>query len=106
MRSRAAMDRIGGLTDEHTLNGAGEAGPALGFCLELPPSGAGQSIEAGAALVFGDGPLGRDPAALLHPVQRWIERSLFHLQNFGRQLLQPERNAVTVLRPAREDFQY
>ena len=51
---------------------------------ELALSGPGQPVELGFAVVVGHAPLGGDPALLLEPVQRRIERALVDAQDVLR----------------------
>src|SRR5262249_1008652 len=59
----------------------------------------------GAAIVFTGTPMGCDPALLLEPVQRGIERPIADLQNVARHLLQALANRPTMQRLERENLQ-
>ena len=50
-------------------------------------------------------PTAPQPAALLEPVQRGIERALLHLQDLARHLLQALGDRVAVNRPEGDDLQ-
>src|SRR5438067_4953166 len=68
-------------------------------------AGGGQRVVARAAIVFGGGPVGLRPSPEEEALQRRVERALAHLQHVVREELQPLRDAVAVLRAARERLQ-
>src|ERR1041385_7279045 len=86
--------------------GGRQTRPAFLFPLELFPAIASQSIKLGAAAELAVLPLGHNPALLLEPVQRRIERALLDRKHLVRQLLDPLRNAPAVQRLAHERFEY
>ena len=69
------------------MNAGGEALPLGDFGVELFASGPGQRIEAGAPVVLGCAPFGRNPALVLEAVQRRVERALLDAQQIIRNLL-------------------
>ncbi len=78
---------------------ADHATPAFRFFLELLASGASQGVILRLAVIFGNTPLGGDPAALLEAQQRRIERSLVQLQQVFRDLLDAHSDPEAVHRP-------
>src|SRR5581483_7970439 len=65
---------------------------------ELRPSGPGQPVVAGLAIILGRSPFALDPAALLQPPQRWKERPRLHHDRAPRHLLDARRHADAVYR--------
>src|SRR5688572_32533961 len=57
------------------------------------------------SIVFGGAPAGADPAALLEPVQRGIERALADRQRVAGGLLDPAGHRVAMRRPPAERLQ-
>src|SRR5207249_10685677 len=78
------------------LDSLGEPRPALLLARELPASAGGERIESGFAVLLADAPCGPDPARLLHPVERRVERSLFDSQEIGGDALDVRRDGVAV----------
>src|SRR4051812_35051798 len=83
----ASRTRMTSRRPDDEVDGFRQPFPAFELPRVLRPPGACQRIHlrppSGVAL----GPLGRDPALLLEPMQRRIERALLHLQDFARHLL-------------------
>src|SRR5262245_52364276 len=75
---------------EDAVDGADDVVPAAGLRGELPASARREAIEAGAPVVVGGAPVRRDPAAILEPVERRVERSVLDLEH----LVRPERDGV------------
>ena len=69
---------------ENPVDRLREGLPAGGLLRQLPPAERRQRVVARAAVVFGRAPHGRDPAAILEPVERGIERSMLDLQDVIR----------------------
>jgi hypothetical protein len=59
----------------------------MGLEGKLFASSRGQLIKAGAAAEFGDTPLRLNPTLEFQTVERWVERTLAHLEDFLRDLL-------------------
>ena len=106
-RTEAKRQRINPMLDAHvrppssctTLgDGPGEPCPDLGLFLELPPPQSRERVELGAAIILRRLPLRFDPALLLELVQGRVERTVAHLQDLARDLLEPlaDRPAVEV----------
>ena len=66
--------------------------------LELAAALGGELVVLGAAVGFGHGPFGGDPAALLHAVEGGIERAFFHAKHLAGGVLDVEDDAVAVQR--------
>ena len=75
-----------------------QALPLRDLDVELFAAGFRQRVEARAAVVLGRSPVGHDPALVLEPVQRRIERALPHLEQIVRDLLNPLRDRPSVHR--------
>ena len=86
-------------------DGLGQALPARGFRLELRLAAAGQLVKLRFAPAVGALPVGRQPAALFEPVQRRVERSLRHLDDLPRHLVEPLRDGLSMNRAQRHDFE-
>ena len=74
-------------------------------CTELLPALGCQAVVLGAALVLGEVPVGVDEAAVLHAVERRIERAVFDLQNVVGGEVNPFGHAEPVHRPPREGLE-
>src|SRR5262249_35593700 len=74
------------------------------FCLrhQLLPAGRSQPVVLRFAIVLRRSPERRDPAAVLEPVKRRVERSMFDLQNIFGTSLDRMRDRVTVSGSQRE----
>ena len=72
--------------------------PLLGLLLQLAAALRREAVEARAAVVLGDRPVGIDPAAILEAVERGIERPLLDLQKGVGALLDQPRDGVAVRR--------
>ena len=72
--------------------------PSVGsyLALEVLPAARGEAIIASAPVSLGSAPLPRDPTFDKHPLESWIERSLFDLQNVGSPLLDSVGNCESV----------
>src|SRR5688572_143980 len=79
--------------------------PALLLGLELLPPGARERVILSPAIFLGQLPLRLDPALLLHPVKRGIERALVHLESALGELLEFERDSPPVQFAAAEHAQ-
>src|SRR5690348_1456248 len=84
---------------ENARDGPCELVPLAGLEGELPPPLAGQTIKFGAAIVFRGALLDRNPSALDEPVQRGVQRPLFHLQHIVRVEFDRLSDGVSVRRP-------
>ena len=105
MRKRIFFQtRISGLP-HHQIDCSREAVPARQFPFHLGTARPREVIEFGFAAGFGLGPLRLDPALLLQPVQRRIERSLLDLKRFPGDQLNALGNCPPVLRFERESLQ-
>ena len=83
---------------EHEVDRARHAAPLRQLVVQLPPAGARQRVEARAAVVRGDVPLGLNQTLPLQPVERRIERALPELQHALGPLLNPLGDAPPVHR--------
>ena len=79
--------------------------PAPLFFFQALAALGGELVEAGAAIGFGDAPLGFEQAAFGHAVERWIERAFFDAENFFRSLLDGTADGVTVTGAATKNFE-
>src|ERR1051325_4174930 len=79
--------------------------PLFGFQLQLLAAGRRQAIEAGSAAEFGYAPFRFDPTLMFQAMEGWIQRTLIHLENFLRDLLNPFRGSPTVHRAVLEGSQ-
>ena len=66
---------------QDAADGGGDALPVRGFFRELLAARPGQRVELRAAVVLGVAPRRFDPALLLEPVQRRVERPLIDLED-------------------------
>src|SRR5579871_1946005 len=64
--------------------------------MELFSSRSGEPVVLGFTIGFGERPFRGDPAALLHPVKRRIQRAFFHLQQIFGGSLDMEHDSVSV----------
>ena len=65
--------------------------------MELSASGARERVVLRAAILFGDAPLGLDPALMLETMQGRIQRTLVNLQHIARHLANAPRDGPAVL---------
>jgi hypothetical protein len=72
--------------------------------LELLLARPRERVELGLASRFRLPPLGFEPAFLLEPVQRRVQRSLIDLDGLARDLLEPLRYPVAMRRIERQDL--
>src|ERR1700694_4343591 len=68
--------------------------PVVRLGLQPAPSRRGQPVEARPPVVLGEPPVGANPALLLEPVERRVERALVELQHVARQGAPPARRAT------------
>ena len=73
------------------------------FRFELLGTLCSEPIEANFAVSFGDAPLGGDPTLEQNLLEGWIERTLFHPQDFRGQRMDALRNGVAMKRAGTED---
>ena len=66
--------------DQDAIDRGGKRRPGGGMARELLPSGPREAIELGAAAELGGAPFGVEQAALLHPIERRVERPFFELE--------------------------
>src|SRR6185369_14823859 len=85
-RRRKSVQVISGQFHD-AADGGGEAGPLLGFVVQLLPAGRGEVIKAGTPAEFGDTPFSLDPALMLEAMQGGVERALVDPQDVLRDLL-------------------
>src|SRR5262245_10756934 len=71
----------------------------------MPEARACELIELGPPVVLRRFPLGGDPALVLELVERRIERPFAHLENFPRNLAEPDADSPAVQRLERENLQ-
>src|SRR5271156_1834083 len=94
------------LTSRVAKNGANAFDELLKafFCdLQLLTSSRGQLVKFGFSVGFREGPLGADPPALLHSMERRIQRTLFYTQEFlGRTLDMPDDSVAVQLAHLRQ----
>ena len=64
-----------------------------------------QQVIACAAVVLGRPPFGANQASRLHPLERWVEAALVHLEHLPRRLPDAEADAPAVQRLERERLQ-
>src|SRR2546430_17262193 len=82
-----------------------QALPILRFGLKAFATGAGELVVLCAAIVVGRAPRGSDPSAALEPMQRRVQRALWDLKRFARNLVDALGNAPAVHRRERERFE-
>src|SRR5262249_15447785 len=90
---------------QHEIDGRGQPLPLRHLPLQVRAARAGERIELRGARAGRVAPLGLDPALLLEPVQRGVQRALLHLQLVARHLLDPLRDGPPVLRLERQRAQ-
>src|SRR6476646_10582645 len=72
---------------QHGVDGAAESPPRRGLLSELLSSEGRELVESRAPIVLRRSPGGGEPPALHEAVERGIERSLVHLKDAARDLL-------------------
>src|SRR5205823_6648491 len=75
------------------------------FGLEPFATGARELVVLRASIVVGRAPRGADPSAALEPMQRRVQRALWDLKRFARDLLDALGNPPAVHRLERERFE-
>jgi len=90
---------------EYLRDSAGQLPPAPRVSVELLAARGGQLVELGFPVVVRGTPTRLDQAAALEPVERWIERTLLHLQDVRGDLLDPLGYRPAVLGTEREGSQ-
>src|SRR5215471_14604705 len=90
--------------DEET-NGRRQPLPGLQLALELLPALTRQRVELRVAPEIGRFPLGANPALLLQPVERRVQRPLPHRQGVAGQDLNALRDSPPVQRLARDGLE-
>lgn len=68
---------------EDVADGGGDGGPAALILLELFSAGGGDFVDAGAAFVFGDDPVGGDPTGLFHAMEGGVEGAFLDAEEIG-----------------------
>src|SRR5581483_4017827 len=91
-----AMAASRGLEDFE--NGARVFRPERGLGAQLLPPLGGELVVLGAAVVLGQPPLRLEPAALLHAVERGVERALLDLEPVVGGFPDPGGHGVPVAR--------
>src|SRR5258708_1313563 len=66
---------------DDAAHGTNQRLPPARFDIELSATFGRQSIELGAAVIFGGAVIERNPAPLDEPMQRGVQRPLLHLQH-------------------------
>ena len=107
MRSRSVSSSRGmaaapQLSRDDEANRAGEPIPALELTCELLSAGSRQRVDLRFTAGVGGGPRGLQPALLLQPVQRRVQRALRDLQHVAADLANALRDAPAVHRLERE----
>ena len=64
-------------------DGGGDGRPAAFLVNELFAAGRSEFVDTGAAVVFGGGPLGADPAGFFQAMQGRIEGAFLNAQQIG-----------------------
>jgi hypothetical protein len=82
-----------------------QSAPLLRFALELQTARTRQRVVLRAASRGGVTPLGDHPSLMLQAVQRRVERSRTHLEDFAGDLLDAKRDAPSVHRLEGDGFQ-
>ena len=90
---------------EDPRDGVGHPRPVLAFLGELAAAVAREPVVLGLAVVLRRVPFRVDPALLLQPVKRRVERALIDAQHVARDLLDALRDAPAVHRLERERLQ-
>src|SRR5262245_16711048 len=103
-RWRSLIRVLSGLLQQQA-HGRRQALPTVEFALQLLPALARQPVELRAASMRCLFPFRRDPALLLEPMQRWIERALLHRQHVVRELQHSLGDAPAMQRLTRERLQ-
>src|SRR5215208_2733869 len=81
---------------KHAVHGTGRALPFLDLGLELPPALARDRVVPRAPVVLARAPLGANPSAPQHSLERWIERTLVDVEDVARDLTQLERQPPSM----------
>src|SRR5438094_5155660 len=94
-------DAHGSLSSEaqHPTNDVGHTFPIFGLGRELFPTSPRDGIELRLAVVLGGAPLSAYPALLHEANEAEINRALVHSECVSADLLDPERDAISVHRP-------
>src|SRR5687767_7979871 len=91
---------------KYTCDGLRESQPAVKFGVGDSPALPRQRVELGSAVVLRHAPFRLDESLLLHPVERRIERAFLDPQGVFRELVNAQRNAVSVVRPGAKALEY
>src|SRR5262245_32586254 len=83
-----------GLRRQHPPNHLCHPIPLLLFALQSPFAFRREPVVLRLPFVFRFAPLARNPALVLQPVQRRIERPLLNLEPPARNLLNPEQHSI------------
>src|ERR1700722_2618067 len=83
---------------QNAADGGDHRPPSIRFGGELLPARSRQLVKLRLAVILTCAPERADPAAMLKPVQRGIERSLLHLEHVLRHMLNHVGNGVSVSR--------
>ena len=68
---------------DHQSNGVRQPVPLRQLLIELGSAGGGEGVELGVPSGFGFAPLGAEPALLLQPMERRVQRALRDLEDFS-----------------------
>src|SRR2546429_645542 len=88
------MDTLG--FQEDAIHGSRHSFPSRFFYTKLLLAGGGQFVDAGAPAVLVVDPFGANPAGLFHAVESWIEGTLLHSEDVGRNLLNSGHDRVAL----------
>jgi len=87
---------------ENPRDRPGQFVPFAGLQRQLAPAFGGQTVELGPAIVLRGAFFERNPLALDQPVQRWIKRTLFDLQDVVGIEFDGLGDGVAVRRPQQQ----
>src|SRR6476620_8506767 len=98
MRMRANIVSSFSARREDGFDGGHVSPPRLGFRAERAPALRGQPVVLGAPVVVARAPFAVDPALLLEPLERRVERALVDVEDALRELLDALADPPTVHR--------
>src|SRR5580700_4863480 len=98
-KRRQLMVSLPGSGTQNAADAIDQPLPPGSLCRESLSSGGGEAIVFCLSIVLGGSPKGDDIGAVFQTVQGWIQRAMFHLQDFARTPLNGVSDRMPVGRP-------
>src|SRR5437868_15392900 len=89
---------------KHLIYSSGKTTPGFGLFSQLLSSGPGKLVVLRLPVIIRTAPFRFDPALLLEPIERGIERTLVYIEYAVRDLIYPLQNDSFMNRFMRECF--